>query len=199
MKNDIDAYRPTVLVVDIDEEVISLFRDTLKKRNYKFFSSNEYDHAKDFLDVKKLDLLIVDLYLGNGEQKGLMLATEAKEIDRNTQVIIITDKPDLDSVQEAVEIDVYDYLKKPIQIAGITRSSTRAIEKRLLLDERDDLKNYVDEIHSKLRASEERYLKFTQEFKQGRFEVEEKLEASKTELKKAVEHIKPSGVNKNAE
>lgn len=191
-------YRPSVLVVDTDQEVVDLFRNTLKRRNYKFFSSDNYEGASDFLDMKKLDLLIVELYLNDeDEQSGLKLAAKAKEFDKNIQVIVITKNPDTDSVKEAVEIDVYDYLKKPIQPVAISRSSARAIEKRLLLDERDELKRYVDEINTRLKDSEIRYLKFTQEFKEGRFEVEERLEATRSELKKAVQHIKPSGVDED--
>jgi uridine kinase len=107
---------------------------------------------------------------------------------------MMTEKPDLKSINDAAEIDAYDYLQKPIQVAGISRSSSRAVEKRLLLDERDTLKKYVDEINSKLKDSEEKYLRFTQEFKDGRFEVEGKLEAEMTELKKAVKNIKNPGV-----
>lgn len=193
--NDITDYRPSILVVDTDSEIIQLFRNTLKRRNYKFFSSDNYNDASDFLDMKKLDLLIVDLHLGKEDQIGLKLAARAREFDKNIQVIIITEKPDTSSVKEAVEIDVYDYLKKPIQPVAISRSSARAIEKRLLLDERDELKDYVDKINSKLKDSEERYLRFTKEFKEGRFEVEERLGEGISELKKAVQHIKPSGVD----
>jgi DNA-binding NtrC family response regulator len=194
MNKKMDDYRPTVLVVDIDSTVIDLFRSTLKRHNYKFFSADSYENALDFLDVKKLDLLIVELTLGEEGREGLSLAIKAKEIDKNIQIIMMTEKPDLNSINDAASIDVYDYLQKPIQIAGISRSSSRAVEKRLLLDERDTLKNYVDEINSKLRASEERYLRFTKEFKDGRFEVEGKLEAGMNELKKAVKNIKDPGV-----
>lgn len=193
-----EDYRPSVLVVDTSAETINVFRNTLKRRNYKFFSSDDYYGASDFLDVRKLDLLIIELELDlGGRQSGLKLAAKARESDKNMQIIILSDKPNPESVKEAVEIDVYDYLKKPVLPVAISRSSTRAIEKRLLLDERDELKSYVDTINQKLKNSEERYLKFTQEFKNGRFEVEERLEATKTELKKAVEHIKPSGVEKD--
>jgi DNA-binding NtrC family response regulator len=189
--------RPSVLIVDDDKEVLDLFRSTLKRRNYKFFSSSSYEGASDYLDMKKLDLLVVDLYLGGGEQTGLKLASRARQFDKNIQVIIISDRPDADSVKEAVEIDVYDYLKKPIQAVAISRSCARAIEKRLLLDERDELKSYVDEINTRLKDSETRFLKFTEEFKTGRFEVEERLEATRSELKKAVQNIKPVGVEKD--
>lgn len=191
MNNNQD-YRPSVLVVDTDEQVIDLFRETLKRRNYKFFSANNYKDAVDFLDIKKLDLLIVELHVD-----GLKLATKAKESDKNIQVIIVTETPDTSSVKEAVEIDVYDYLKKPIQSVAISRSSARAIEKRLLLDERDELKSYVDEINNKLRSSEERFLRFTEEFKEGRFEVEGKLQESRSELAKAMQNIKTPGVDEH--
>lgn len=192
-------YRPSVLIADTDESILDLFKFNLGKFNHKLFFSKTYEESLNYLDLKKIDLIITDLYLDGEEKLGLKFALKAKELDKNIQIIITADNPDPDSVKEAVEIDVYDYLQKPIQVPAINRSSTRAIEKRILLDERDELKNYVDEINRRLQISNERYRRFTEEFRSGKFEVEEELNKGMSKLKEELKTLHGSGNEENAE
>lgn len=192
-------YKPSVLVADIDESNLELFKANLDKYNYKLFFAKEFNDCINLLDLKKIDLIITDLYLGGEEKLGLKFAIKAKELDKNVQIIITAENPDPDSIKEASQIDVYDYLQKPIQVPAIGRSSTRAIEKRLLLDERDELKSYVDEINRKLQISNEKYRKFTEELKSGKFEVEEELSKGMSKLKKQLESLHELGSEENGE
>lgn len=192
-------YTPSVLIADLDKEILDLFKTNLEKYKYKLFFSDNYSDCINLLDLKKIDLIITDLYLGEKQKLGLFFATKAKDIDKNIQIIITAEKPDPDSIREATEIDVYDYLQKPIQVPAISRASTRAIEKRLLLDERDELKNYVDEINRKLALSNEKYRKFTEELKIGKFQVEEQLNEGMSRLKKELKTLQHSGNDKNGE
>jgi DNA-binding NtrC family response regulator len=192
-------YTPSVLIADLDEDILDLFRDNLLKYKYKLFFANKYADCINLLDLKKIDLIITDLYLGEKQKLGLFFATKAKDIDKNIQIIITAENPDSESIKEATEIDVYDYLQKPIQVPAISRASTRAIEKRLLLDERDELKHYVDEINRKLEVSNEKYKKFTEELKTGKFEVEERLSEGMSKLRKELKTLQNSGIEENGE
>ena len=194
--SDLD-YRPSVLIADSNKEILELFRINLERYKCKMFYARSYNDAMNLLDLRKIDLIVTDLYLDSPSQMGLQFATNAKKIDKNIQIIIIAQEPDTESIKEAVQIDVYDYLQKPIQIPAIARASTRAIEKRLLLDERDQLKSYVDEINRKLEISNRRYKKFTEELRSGQFAVEEELTKGIDRLKKELKTIQGSGIDEN--
>lgn len=192
-------YKPSVLIADASEKTLQLFKQNLEKNKCKIYYANNYKDSVNLLDLKKIDLIVTDLYLGGGEQLGLQFAIKAKEVDANIQIIIIAEIPDISSVRQAAKIDVYDYLQKPIQVPAVSRASTRAIEKRLLLDERDELKRYVDEINRKLKISNEKYKKFTEELRLGQFEVEEQLNKEMTRLRKELKSIQTSGTDNHDE
>jgi len=182
---------PGVLVVDDEPEVVELFRMTLEREEYRVLTSLDYRSAIQTVEEEDIDLVIADIYLQPGSAfDGMTVAQYAKKKDNNIQIIIITARPNIDSLKKAGSIDVYDYLEKPVQIPGITRASARAIEKKILLDERDELKRSLDFVRDQLNKNKETFLKFTRELEEDKEKSEKKLDGDREKLRKAVENIK---------
>jgi len=182
---------PTVLIVDDEPEVIELFRMTLERENYRVITSLTYSTSITAIDKDDIDLVIADIYLSPGEVfDGITVAKYAKQKDFNIQIIIITAKPNIESIKQAGSLEIYDYLEKPIQIPGIIRSSARAIEKRILLNERDELQRSLDFVRGQLEENAENFRKFTQEMKVDKDLSDERLRRDREKLRRAVENIK---------
>jgi len=182
---------PIVLIVDDEPEVVELFRMTLEREEYRVVTALSYATAIQAINDSPVDLVIADIYLdAETVFDGITVAEYAKEQDHNIQIIIITARPNILSVKKAGRIDVYDYLEKPVQIPGIIRASARAIEKKILLDERDELQRSLDYMRSQLDKNKETFLKFTRELEKDKEKSEKKLDGDREKLRKAVENIK---------
>ncbi|WP_066053880.1 response regulator [Robertmurraya korlensis] len=71
-----------------------------------------YIEAKTLIDILKPDLLLLDVYFP--DMNGLDLLKETKQLEKHTDVIMITATKELDKVQEAISIGVFDYMIKPV-------------------------------------------------------------------------------------
>jgi two-component system, CitB family, response regulator len=71
-----------------------------------------YVEARTLIDILKPDLLLLDVYFP--DMNGLDLLKETKQLEKHTDVIMITATKELDRVQEAISIGVFDYMIKPV-------------------------------------------------------------------------------------
>lgn len=71
-----------------------------------------YVEARTLIDILKPDLLLLDVYFP--DMNGLDLLKETKQLEKHTDVIMITATKELDKVQEAISIGVFDYMIKPV-------------------------------------------------------------------------------------
>ncbi|MGG7620334.1 response regulator [Bacillus coreaensis] len=71
-----------------------------------------YLEARTLIDILKPDLLLLDVYFP--DMNGLDLLKETKQLEKHTNVIMITATKELDKVQEAISIGVFDYMIKPV-------------------------------------------------------------------------------------
>ncbi|AYA75630.1 two-component system response regulator [Bacillus sp. Y1] len=71
-----------------------------------------YLEARTLIDILKPDLLLLDVYFP--DMNGLDLLKETKQLEKHTDVIMITATKELDKVQEAISIGVFDYMIKPV-------------------------------------------------------------------------------------
>ncbi len=71
-----------------------------------------YLEARTLIDILNPDLLLLDVYFP--DMNGLDLLKETKQLEKHTDVIMITATKELDKVQEAISIGVFDYMIKPV-------------------------------------------------------------------------------------
>jgi len=117
----------TALVVD-DEQAIQKMLTLLlvKAGDIAVDCASSLSEAEHFLGEKRYDLVIADIYLGNGT--GIDLLRRIREYDKKAQVVLITGHPEADSAAEALRLGASDYLAKPFtpqQIIGIVKRAVR--------------------------------------------------------------------------
>jgi excisionase family DNA binding protein len=112
--------QPTVLVVDDDESLQSLFKIFLKKIGFSRVVVGTVKEALAALDKQKFDLLFLDLKLPDGPADDVYDA--AKEIDPELPIVVITGYPDSDMLDRILAKGPITVLKKPLQIEQLQQT-----------------------------------------------------------------------------
>lgn len=115
-----------VLIVD-DEELIrwSLSQD-LTNSGYKTVVAADLAEAMAALETENPDVVLSDLRLGR--DSGLDVLKNARRINPEMPVIIMTAFADLASAVEALREGAADYISKPLQLAGLKITLKRVLE-----------------------------------------------------------------------
>lgn len=82
-----------------------------------------YLEAKTLIEILKPDLILLDVYFP--DMNGLHLLKEIKQQEKRTDVIMITATKELDKVQEAITIGIFDYMIKPVVFDRFKKSLLR--------------------------------------------------------------------------
>ena len=106
--------QPKVLVVDDEENILSAFRDFLKKERCEMVAATNAEEAMDVLEHQHMNLLITDIRLKG--TSGVTFFMEAKRIQPKLPVIVITGYPDLvtEEAMKAYEADFF--FVKPLDL-----------------------------------------------------------------------------------
>ena len=156
-----------LLIIEDDDQLRSGLSEALQLTGIPVDTAPEGESALEALCEERYAVAIVDLNLpGIG---GLETIAHMSEISPDTQVIILTGDPTLDSAQLAIQHHVFDYLVKPVSLDKLQKTVGRAFEaydeirekedvleqlfeERALLEER--IKVAEEAIYSRLKASQ---------------------------------------------
>ena len=123
VENNKTVYK--IMIVDDDTEVLKTLIKMISKRGYQGFPFESASNALDFLKVKKMDLIIVDLKMP--EIDGIQFLDRAKRIHFETPVILITGFSTVDTAVLAMEKGAFDYISKPFELKKIYGVILRAL------------------------------------------------------------------------
>ena len=114
--------RRRLLVVDDEEIIRSVFKDLMDKECEMFLAADA-EEALAHLRRGPVDLIVTDKNLPG--LSGLELAQEARKLDANSRVILMTGYPSLVTTQQALELGLLDYLLKPFDDIREVRTKLR--------------------------------------------------------------------------
>lgn len=117
-----------VLVIEDNKSIQFLFASGLTQAGYEVYGAGSVEEAQMVLEEDRFAAVLLDLQLGG--LSGLEVMRWLKARWPETQVIIITGNPSLDSAIEAVRQDAFDYLLKPVGISDLVACLERAITNR---------------------------------------------------------------------
>lgn len=103
-----------ILVVDDEEAQRTLLAGFLEKKDYTVTTAASGKEAIDKNRITGFDLVILDLKMP--EIDGIETMAKMKEIDPETDFIILTGYGTVESAVEAMKLGAYDYLNKPINL-----------------------------------------------------------------------------------
>ncbi|RKQ61717.1 two-component system response regulator PilR (NtrC family) [Thermovibrio guaymasensis] len=103
-----------VLILEDEVSLREILRLILEDFNYQVEETETLEEARKKLKEGEFDLVLVDLRLPDGS--GMEVVREIKEKTPETEVIIITAFASTETVKEAFELGVYDYVEKPFNL-----------------------------------------------------------------------------------
>lgn len=120
--------RQKILVVDDEEIARESLLDILRLQGYAVSGVPNGQAAVDFLRREHVDLLIVDLRMPG--MSGLEVVKVANQVSPDTEVIVLTAYPSVDTAVDALRLRVHDYLQKPATPTQILHSVERGLLRR---------------------------------------------------------------------
>lgn len=117
------AHKRRVLVVDDEAIIRQVFKD-LMSRECDVVEAETAEEAISLLQGQRFDLIVSDKNLPG--LSGLDLAQEARKLNAQSKVMLMTGYPSLVTAQQALELGVIDYLLKPFDDIREVRDKIRA-------------------------------------------------------------------------
>lgn len=119
-----------ILIVDDDPQSCSALLRVFRKTGHAVTAVESGFQAIEELARQPFDLLITDLMMPGMD--GIMLLREAKRLDPDLDVIILTGSNSVADAVSAIKFGAYDYLEKPIQAERLLAVAEHIFERRAL-------------------------------------------------------------------
>ncbi|MBA7629167.1 Transcriptional regulatory protein ZraR [subsurface metagenome] len=132
-----------ILVVDDEEAQRTLLAGFLEKKDYTVTTAASGKEAIDKNRTAGFDLAILDLKMP--EIDGVETMAKMKEIDPETDFIILTGYGTVESAVEAMKLGAYDYLNKPINLDELELMIERIHEEQTVHRELEVLREEIAE------------------------------------------------------
>ncbi|MEJ2153814.1 MAG: PAS domain S-box protein [Desulfobacteraceae bacterium] len=157
-----------ILVVDDQPKIRQMIHDMLVRRGYAVSTADCYDLAESLLTEHDFGVVITDICFDGDEKDGISLLERAQQLQPDTPVILITGVPSVQTASQAVKLNAYEYLSKPVSLYKLAESIAAAISYRTAKDEkrrhesqdkkyRKDLEELVELRTANLVQSNQRY------------------------------------------
>jgi DNA-binding NtrC family response regulator len=136
--SDQDYKNISILAVDDDDEFRSVVARRFQRRGYDVTHTGKPSEALAMAEQKHFDVAIFDIAMP--EMDGVQLLERMRQVDRDTQVIMLTGQGTIETAIRAMKLGAYDYLTKPCELAELEVQVERAYEKAQLARENQNLK-----------------------------------------------------------
>jgi two-component system OmpR family response regulator len=145
-----------ILVIDDDKDICDSLKKVLALDGYKIKTISTPKTVLRELGKSTYHLIILDLKMP--EISGENLLKEIRKIDDDIAVIILTAYPSVDSAVQALQSQVFDYIKKPFKNNELRDKVRSALKSKSLILEPDEELNIkigtkVREIRGKNRLT----------------------------------------------
>ena len=134
--------KPTLLVIDDEESMLTTFKSVLKN-DYELVLLSNGANALTALKENNIALVLLDLMMAG--VNGLDTLRAIKDFDRQVAVIMVTAAHDIKLAVKAIKLGAYDFLTKPFEAEGLIATINQALEKRSLVRENLYLKQVLAE------------------------------------------------------
>jgi len=115
-----------ILVIDDQETMCNLLRDSLSERGYKVTVAQKAKDGLKHIRKSSFNLTITDLMMP--EMDGIEIIRRIKEFDIDNMVVVITAYPSFETAREALRLGAFDYITKPFNLEEIFFVVKRAVE-----------------------------------------------------------------------
>ena len=115
-----------ILVVDDEKKMRHILQLMLEREGFRAEQAENGKEALDILQQKRFDLIITDLKMP--VMDGMSLLEEAKKIDPDLPIIVITAYGTIENAVEAMRKGAIDYITKPFEEEQILITVKRCLK-----------------------------------------------------------------------
>jgi two-component system response regulator HydG len=136
--------RPSILIIDDDENIAKTFTAVLEKQGYSVDTAKDGGEAIKKLNTERYDVALVDIRLPDID--GIELLTKMKKTIPKTLRIIITGYPSVQNAIEAINKGADGYIVKPIDPEDLLAKIKEQLEKQGEEEKytEDKVKEYIE-------------------------------------------------------
>lgn len=121
-------HTPRVLIVDDEPSLRLMLAQALSSYGYDILFAADGETAFSIFRAASVDCIVTDLHMpGMG---GIELMRQAKEVDPDVALVVLTGAGDLDAAVEALRLHVDDFLQKPVELRAVRLAVDRALRHR---------------------------------------------------------------------
>jgi DNA-binding NtrC family response regulator len=117
-----------ILIVDDDETVRRSYLRSLESISCNIEAASDGEEALQTMEQKRFDVVLLDMRMPG--QDGLSVLRTIKQKWPESEVVIITGFPTVDSAKEAVRLGAYDYVAKPVGPQDVINVTDGAITRK---------------------------------------------------------------------
>jgi DNA-binding NtrC family response regulator len=115
-----------VLVIDNDESMRMACIQMLERNGYSFAAAENGDRALEKARHESFDVALLDLTAPG--LPGIEVLKRLRQESPNTAVVIMAERPTIESAVQAIRLGAYDYLPKPFTSEALTSIVSRAVQ-----------------------------------------------------------------------
>ena len=117
-----------VLVVDDDETVRRSYLRSLQSTSCQVAAAKDGEEALQRMEQNPYDVVLLDMRMPG--QDGLAVLRTIKQKWPDSEVVIITGYPTVDSAKQAVRLGAFDYVAKPVGPQEVIKVTDGAITRK---------------------------------------------------------------------
>ncbi|MGE5219755.1 MAG: response regulator [Chloroflexota bacterium] len=115
-----EPVRPSILVVDDEENFLKLLHWFLTQRGYDVATAASADDALSLLNGRAFSVALLDVKLGTGD--GIHLLDQLTQRSPDLKVIMMTAYPTAGSIKQAFDKGAVRYLTKPVDLPELAEA-----------------------------------------------------------------------------
>jgi two-component system response regulator RegA len=109
---NINSEKATMLLVDDDQDFLSVLESAMKKRGFLVSIANSAESAFEIAKIDPPEFAVVDLKMSGNS--GLILVRQLSSLDAGIRIVVLTGFASVITAVEAIKLGATHYLAKPV-------------------------------------------------------------------------------------
>jgi len=131
-----------ILIIDDDPQIRTLLAERLKFHQYQVLTAEDGEEGLDKFKKEGADLVLLDLMMPKLD--GIETLNRMKKEEPEVLVIMMTAFGTIEKAVQAMKMGAYDFIPKPCEPEHILLTIQKALERKVLIREREYLKEEID-------------------------------------------------------
>jgi two-component system, NtrC family, nitrogen regulation response regulator NtrX len=120
--------KATILLLDDELDIVEFLGRILEREGYEVLGAGNSDEALKVFNSEHPDICILDIHLPDSKIDGVGVLEQIRKKNSETICIMYSRMTDDDHIRKANELNVHDFLVKPVEPQRVKESIARGIE-----------------------------------------------------------------------